>query len=141
MSAAGHQAARVDRVDRRVRAIGRARDFAELVRQVGVAERLRLLLLLDHRIVAAVVRRAVAVVRVVRHRVRLVLQERRARIAQAETRVLERIEVVAFAHPHERLAAVVHLLEIVERFLHRRERDVRVVAQLGRPFGAACRAR
>ena len=96
-----------------------------------------LLLLVDERIGRLLVCRRRC--RLFVHRVRLVLQERRVRIPQAETRILERIEIVAFAHPHERLAPVVHLLEIVERLLHRRKRDVRVVAQLGRCLPSPCR--
>ena len=48
MSDAGHQPARVDGVDRRVRAVGRTRDLAELERQFRVAERFALLLLAHH---------------------------------------------------------------------------------------------
>ena len=60
---AGHQPARVDGVDRGVRAVGRARDLAELERQVGIAERFRLLLLVAPSDRCCAARRAVAVVR------------------------------------------------------------------------------
>ena len=67
------------------------------------------------------------------HLFRSILEEGRIRIAQPQPRILEGIEIVSFADPHERFPAIVHLLEVVERLGHRRKRDVRAIAKLGRP--------
>ena len=50
--------------------------------------------------------------------------------------VSKRVEVVAVAHVDERLAAVVHLLELPHDVVRRRERDVRAVADFGRTLRA-----
>jgi len=66
-----------------------------------------------------------------------VLLERRVRIHRAVTRFLERREVVAVAHPHERFAAIVHLLQVFQPVEHRVERHVRAIADLTRPARTA----
>ena len=52
---------------------------------------------------------------------------------------LERVEVVAVADVDERLAPVVHLLEVAHDVVGRRERDVRAIADFGRPLAAVRR--
>ena len=54
----------------------------------------------------------------------------------AGARVGERIEVVAVADEDERLAAVLHLLEILDEVVGRRERDVGAIADFARPLRA-----
>ena len=52
----------------------------------------------------------------------------------AGARIWERVEVLAVADEHERLAAVLHLLEIPHLVVGQRQRHVCAMSQLGRPL-------
>ena len=136
MSGAADEAARVDRIDRGVRPVRRAGDLREVADEVGVRERLALHLRSPmigwRRIAATHWFCSIRLVCLVERRVRPILQRTASRVRAAEARLLKGTEVVALAHPHERLAAVVHLFEIRQRLEHRRERHVGPVTQFSR---------
>src|SRR5262249_34541424 len=53
-----------------------------------------------------------------------------------QTRLLEWVEVVPAAHPENRLATVVELLQVLHQLARRRKRDMRAIPQLHRTVGA-----
>ncbi|MCK7529255.1 MAG: hypothetical protein MZV64_72730 [Ignavibacteriales bacterium] len=83
---------------------------------------------------AAGVSRRLRIGRVRRRGVRLRAEPVLEELRLPGPRLLERVEVVAVAHVDERLAPVVHLRQVVEQVGGRRERHVRPVPDLGRPF-------
>ena len=116
----GDQAARVDRVERRVGAIGGARQLGQLANQVGFGQQLLSSAACDRTDRSAGRRRS----------------RRAIRCACSSSRTLERIEVVSAADVDDRLAAVLQLLEVPHQVVGGRERHVRAMAQFGRPLRA-----
>ncbi len=109
---ASHQPARVDGVDRGVGAIGRPGQLAQLARQVRIGEHMAPveLIALFTPFFARLAEPAAE------HRI----------LAQARLR--ERIEVVAVADPHDRLAAIGDAFELPQDVVGRRKRHVRAIA-------------
>ncbi len=129
-SGTADEAARIDRVDRGVRAVRGARQLGQLAREIGVGELVALLFRERNG--------SLVVARCCRHRRSSPATAAvRAPCAPASSaRLLERIEVVAVADVDERLAPVVHLLEILHQVVGGRERDVRAIADFRWTFGA-----